>query len=257
MSSFVELFAYREVFLALVWRELKSRYRGSILGYLWTLLHPLLLMTIYSLVFAVYMRIDIPKYPVFVFSGLLPWMWFSSAMLASTTSIIEGGGLIKRTAFPPQILPAVAVTSTLVNFLLALPLLLAFVIGWGLRVSWALLMLPVLILIQYLLTLGLALPLSMVTVRYRDLQHLIASLMTLWFFVTPILYPVSFVPASLRAFVWLNPLAPLMTAFQETLYQGRLPALRELAVVAAVAIAVFMLAVRFCAQRRWRVVEEV
>src|SRR5215470_288025 len=162
-----ELVAYREIVLILIWRDLKTRYRGSVLGFLWTFLNPLLLMIIYSLVFSVYMRVEVRAYPIFLFAGLLPWIWFSSSMLSGASSVVESGSLIKRVPFPPQILPAVSVTAALVNFLL--PLLLVFMAAWRLPIGWSLLLLPLPIAIQYAFTLGLTIMLSMLTVRYRDL----------------------------------------------------------------------------------------
>lgn len=257
MKTLGEILAHREVLWALVLRDLKARYRGSVLGFLWTLLHPLLLMAIYSLVFSVYMRVDIPRYPIFVFAGLLPWMWFSSAILAGTSSIVDGGSLVKRMPFPPQVLPAAAVTATLVNFLLALPVLFAFMIATGLGVTRAVLVLPLIIALQYVLTLGLTILLSMVMVRFRDIHHVVASLLTLWFFLTPVLYPVAFVPESFRAFLWLNPLAPLTVAFQDAIYRGQLPAVQDLAVGAALALAVLTIALAVCGRLRWVLVEHV
>lgn len=257
MSALRELLARRELLGALVWRDLKARYRGSALGFLWTLLNPLLLLTIYSLVFSVYMRVDAPHYPIFVFAGLLPWSWFSSALLAGTTSIVEGGNLIKRVAFPPQVLPAVVVTSTLVNFLLALPLLFVFVLASGLRVGPALLALPLLVAIQYALTLALALMLAMVTVRFRDLQHLVANFLTLWFFLTPVLYPVSYVPEQYRILLALNPMATVVVGYQDVLYRSRWPAPEALAGAAACAVVLAALALMLSDRLRWTLVEQV
>jgi lipopolysaccharide transport system permease protein len=257
MQSLRELLARREVLLVLVRRDLKARYRGSVLGFLWTLLNPLLLMAIYSLVFSVYVRVDIPHYPVFVFAGLLPWLWFSSALVSGASSIVEGGGLIKRVAFPPQILPAVAVTAALANFVLALPLLVGFVIAAGLPVGRALLALPVLIAIQYVFTLALALALGLASVRFRDLQHLLANLLTLWFFVTPVLYPPAFVPEAFRPLLWLNPMARLMAAYQDAIYHARVPAVSDLAQLAAMAVVLAALAFALCDRLRWTVIEQV
>src|SRR5437762_8864804 len=129
-------------------------------------------MIVYSLVFSVYMRVEMRAYPIFLFAGLLPWIWFSSAMLSGAGSIVDSGSLIKRVPFPPHILPAVSVTATLINFVLALPLLVAFIVAWGLPMGWALVTVPLTIAIQYVFTLGLAIVISMLTVRYRDLQQL-------------------------------------------------------------------------------------
>jgi ABC-type polysaccharide/polyol phosphate export permease len=257
MESLKELLVNREVIMALVWRDLKTRYRGSVLGFLWTFLNPLLLMAIYSLVFSVYMRVDIPKYPIFVFAGLLPWLWFSSAVVVGANSIVEGSSLIKRVAFPPQTLPTVTVLATLINFLLALPLLFAFMLLSGLPVKAAVIAVPVTIAIQFVFTLGIALALSMLTVRYRDLQHLLGNLMTLWFFLTPVLYPPAFVPAQLQAFLVLNPMTSLIVSYQDALYHGRLPAPAYLMLAAVVAVATLGVSLVLCGRWRWTLVEEV
>jgi len=255
--AFRELLAYREILLILTWRDLKTRYRGSVLGFLWTFLNPLLLMIIYSLVFSVYMRVEIRAYPIFVFAGLLPWIWFSSAMLGGASSIVESGSLMKRVPFPPQILPAVSVTAALVNFLLALPLLLAFMVAWGFPLGWSLLMLPVTIVIQYVFTLGLTIVLSMLTVRYRDLQQILGNLLTLWFFLTPVLYPTTLVPSQFHGFLMLNPMAILVGSFQDALYGAQVPPLRQLAVVATIAFVIFGGALALSDRLRWGLAEEV
>jgi lipopolysaccharide transport system permease protein len=257
MSSLQELLAAREVLLALVWREVKTRYRGSFLGFLWTLLNPLMFMAIYSLVFTVYLRMDIPAYPVFLFAGLLPWIWFASALVSGATSVIDGSSLIKRVAFSPLILPTVAVTANLVNFLLALPLLFVFMVGFGVPLTWAAVILPVAIAIQYVFTLGLTVILSMVTVRYRDLQHLLANLITLWLFVTPILYPMSMVPPALQAPLLLNPMTAIIGSYQDALYYGRFPSAAMLLLAASGSLALLAAALSIYARWRWVVVEDV
>ena len=257
MRSLKELMTHREVLLALVWRDLKTRYRGSVLGFLWTLLNPLLLMAIYSLVFSVYVRMDIPNYPIFVFAGLLPWTWFSSALLSASTSIVDSGGLVKRVAFPPQILPAVCVTATLVNFLLALPLLWVFVLIARLPLGWGLLAVPLLVAIQFVFTLGLAITVALLSVRFRDLHHLLSNLLTLWFFLTPLIYPVNLVPEGFRPLLRLNPLVPLIVAYQDALYRARMPTLDDVAMLAVAAVVITVLAFALCDRLRWTVVEQV
>jgi homopolymeric O-antigen transport system permease protein len=255
--AFGELLAYREILLILIWRDLKTRYRGSVLGFLWTFLNPLLLMIIYSLVFSVYMRVEIHAYPIFVFAGLLPWIWFSSAMLSGASSIVDSGTLIKRVPFPPQILPAVSVTAALVNFVLAVPLLLVFMVVWGLPIGWSLLMLPLSIAIQYVFTLGLTIVLSMLTVRYRDLQQLLANVLTLWFFLTPVLYPTTMVPAQFRGLLLLNPMAVLVGSFQDALYGAQIPSLWALGLVAVLALVVLGVALAVSDRMRWGLAEEI
>ena len=257
VTSLAELVANRQVLWALVWRDLKARYRGSVLGFLWTFLNPLLLMAIYSLVFSVYMRVDLPHYPIFVFAGLLPWMWFSTAIASGAGAVVEGASLIKRVAFPPHVLPAVTVLATLVNFLLGLPLLLAFMLGFGVPIRMAVLAVPLIIAIQLVFTASVATIMSLLNVRYRDLQHLLASAMTLWFFVTPVLYPTSLVPPSFQPLLILNPMTSIVLAYQDALYHGRFPSLEHLALAAAFALVALIAAMTLCTRWRWTLVEEV
>ena len=252
-----ELIVYRHVVTALVWRDLKARYRGSVFGFLWTFLNPVLLMAIYSLVFAVYMRVQIPAYPSFVFAGLLPWTWFSSAMLRGSNAIVESGDLMKKVYFPPQILPTVVVISTLVNFLLSLPLLLGFLLFSGVGFYWTLLTVPVLIGIQFLLTFALALGGAVLSARYRDVYHLLASVLTLWSFLTPVLYPADWVPQRLRAVLLLNPMAPITLAFQDAFYYHRWLDVPTLGTVVIFALAILAGSLWLLERWRWILVEEV
>ena len=214
---------HRELIGILVAKNLKLRYRGSLLGFCWTLLNPLFLMLVYTLVFSVYFRLDIEHYPAFLFAGLLPWIWFSSSLQQGVTCILEGAGLVTRSRFPAEVLPIVVLTSNTVNFVLTLPLLVGFLLAFHIKLGSALLLLPLLIALQYLLTLGPVLILAAANVHFRDLQHIIVHLLTVAQFLTPIFYPASFIPASLRPWAFLNPLAVLISAFQDVLYGNRIP----------------------------------
>ena len=218
------LYAHRELIGVLVAKQLKLRYRGSVLGFLWTLVNPLVQMLVYTLVFEVYFRVALDKYPVFLFSGLLPWIWFASSVQQGVTSILDGAGLVTRSQFPAEVLPIVALTSNTVNFLLTLPLLLVFVVAFGARLGPALLTLPLLIALEYLLTLGPVLILAALDVHFRDLQHIILHVLAVLQFLTPVFYPVSVIPAPFRAWVFVNPLAVLISSFHDVLYFNRFPA---------------------------------
>jgi homopolymeric O-antigen transport system permease protein len=217
------LYRYRELIGVLVAKQLKLRYRGSVLGFLWTLLNPLLLMLVYTLVFSVYLRIEMENYPAFLFSGLLPWMWLSSSLQQGVTSILDSTGLVTRSQFPAEVLPVVTLTANTVNFLFTLPLLFAFLLAFRVSLGSPLLLLPALVAIQYLLALGLVLIVSAVNIYFRDLQHIIGHLLTAFQFLTPVFYPLSLVPESLRPWALMNPLAILVTAFQDVLYFNRVP----------------------------------
>ncbi len=217
-----ELYRYRALIQTLVSRELKARYRGSVLGFLWSLLNPLLLMLVYWLVFSVYMRNPMEHYHVFLFCGLLPWIWFSSSLLEGCNSIISGASLVKKVLFPAEVLPVVAILSNLIHFFLALPILIGFLLLSGVLPGWNLIFFPCVIVIQLLFTLSLVLLLSALSVHYRDIQQILGNLITLWFFMSPVIYPVFQIPDKARKFVMIlkcNPITHLMVAYQRMFLQ--------------------------------------
>ena len=218
-----EVFRYRSLVNSLILRELKARYRGSVLGFLWTFLNPLLLLAVYALVFNVYFRIQMEHYAGFMFTGLLPWIWFSSSLMEGTNAITSGGSLITKVLFPGQLLPLVKVGSNLMNFLLSLPILFVFLGFMGIFPGWALCWLPLLLLMHFAFIAGLVLGLATLNVFLRDIQHILANLLTLWFFLTPILYPLSQVPGPFKKFVLLNPAALFTLGYQDIFFYRRSP----------------------------------
>lgn len=199
-------------------------------------MNPLLLMAVYALVFSVYMRMQMENYVVFLFAGLLPWLWFSSSLGQGVTSIISGGSLVTKVMFPPQVLPAVSVLSNLVNFLLTVPLMLVFNAIYRVPLGLPLLLLPLVVIVQLLFTQGLVLFLSSLNVHFRDLQYLVANVLTFWFFFTPIIYPVSFIPEKYRFLSMMNPVALLSQAYQNIFYSNVFPNLDGLCYVGVFSI---------------------
>jgi lipopolysaccharide transport system permease protein len=218
-----DLVRYRSLVNSLVVRELKARYRGSFLGFLWTFLNPLLLLGVYALVFNIYLRIRIEHYAGFMFVGLLPWIWFSSSLLEGTLSITAGGSLVTKVLFPGQVLPMVKILANLLNYLLSLPVLFGFLWAMGIMPGWPLLWLPILIGLHLLFIVGLVLILATINVFFRDVQHILANLLTLWFFLTPILYPLSQVPPPFNKWVLVNPMAQISLAYQDIFFYNRNP----------------------------------
>lgn len=257
LTVFHELFAYRALIWSLVVRDLKARYRGSVLGFLWTFLNPLLLMATYTLVFSVYIRIEMEKYTAFLLTGLLPWIWFSSSLLMGATSVVEGGSLLKKVFFPPQVLPTVTVLANTVNFLLSLPFLFLFLLLFHVKVGWTSLALIPTMAVQLVFTLGLVLIVSALTVPYRDLAHLLSNLLTFWFFLSPIIYPATRVPEPFRFVIALNPLAALIIAYQDALFYNKPPSWEALGGTALVAAVVFLLGIRIFDRFKGSFAEEV
>ena len=235
LSNLRQLFRYRGLIQILVARELKARYRGSVLGFFWSFVNPLLLLLVYSLVFTVIiprgelMGDDIDHYAVFLFCGLLPWTWFASSLTDGANALILNGNLIKKVMFPAEILPVVSVLSNMVHFLFGLPILLAFLVFYSIRPGLTeLVWFPLVLAVQFILTLGLAMVLASLTVHFRDIKDLLANLLTLWFFATPIIYPMSLIegrgpsvlglPPLGKVLMDLNPFAHLAISYQEILF---------------------------------------
>ena len=222
LANLKQLVGYRGLIQSLVARDLKARYRGSVLGFLWSFVNPLLLLSVYSFVFTVVMpsRVEgLEPYSLFMFCGLLPWTWFTSSLLESATVLVSGGNLIRKVLFPAEVLPIVTVLAAFVHFCLGLLIVVGGIAYYQIDVSLAeLVWLPVIVLVQLILTLALALLISVITVHFRDMRDLLGNLITLWFFATPILYPLSKVPERMQPVMKLNPFTHLARAYQEVLF---------------------------------------
>lgn len=236
VQALKDVFRYRMLVATLVGRELKARYRGSFLGFVWTLLNPLLLMGVYALVFRYYMRFDVDNYAVFLLCGILPWTYFSTSLNEGVNSVLSGGSLITKSLFPPHILPSASVIAQLVNYLLSLPILVLFLVIYGISPGPALVALPFVLALQTVFTWGLVLILAALNVHYRDVQHVLGNVLLLWFFLSPILYPVSRIPESLRFVQYLNPMGLAIEAYHAMFLFGRLPDWRSMALLAAFTI---------------------
>ena len=250
LHSLRQLLRHRALVQSLVARELKARYRGSTLGLLWSFINPLLLLSIYTFVFTTVMPgarsagIEAGGVPfsLFLFCGLLPWTWFSASLLESSNSLIAGGNLIRKVLFPAEVLPIVSVFAGLVHFCLGLPILAAFFVYYRVPVPLTdLVWFPLIVLEQLLLTLGFALMVSALTVHFRDLRDLLTNGLTLAFFLTPIIYPLSQAPAWARPFLNLNPFTTLAVSYQEVLaIPGPFLGWPRLLIFAVVSVVVFV-----------------
>lgn len=233
MSELATLYRHRQLIAALTARDLKARYRGSLLGYFWSLANPLLLLAVYTLVFTKFFPQQVVSpYPLFLFAGILPWTFFAAATLESTTSISSNAGLIKKVMFPAEALPLVVVLSHLVHFALAIPILLTaigiFALMGKFTLSSTMLLAPVLMLLQTMFIAGIAMTVSSASVLFRDLRDIVANLMQLGFFVTPIIYLIDNVQSrTLRALLRVNPMTPFVVAYQDIFFFGRLPNLSD------------------------------
>jgi lipopolysaccharide transport system permease protein len=222
LRNLAGLVRYRGLIQSLVARELKARYRGSVLGFFWSFINPLTLLLIYTFVFK-YVMPAAPQgtdpYPLFMFCGLLPWTWFASSLMESSGVLISGGNLIKKVLFPAEVLPIVTVTANMIHFFLALPILGVFLIWFRAPLTpLELACFPVVVAVQLIFTLGCALILAALTVHFRDIRDILSNILTLWFFATPIIYSYQFAPVLARRFMNLNPFAHLAISYQEILF---------------------------------------
>ena len=225
---------FRGLLATLTQRELQARYRGSALGFLWSLVNPLLLTGVYSLVFGWILapgkgHVSIEPYALFLISGLFPWLWASTALLEGTVSLAANAGLIRKAVFPVELPPLVSVFANLAHFLFALPILaIALAVGRGLGFpvgGWGALLLPLVVLLQLPMLAGAALALASLNVLFKDVRDITTNLVTVLFFLAPIIYPLSAVsqPLVVKA-VRLNPFTPFTEAYQAVLFFGVAPA---------------------------------
>lgn len=252
-----ELWAYREMFQGLVARELRARYRGSALGFAWSLLNPLLMMAVYSVVFAHVMRVQVPHYGPFLLAGLLPWSAFATGVAQAAGAVTGNAALVKKVRFPQEILPLVAVTTNLAHYLLAVPVLLGFLLWEGVVPGLALLWLPVVLACQLVFTAGLGLFVATMNVFFRDVEQLLGPLLMAWFYLTPVVYPLGFLPERYQGWVALNPLAGLMAAYQAIFLENRAPALGGLGYALGAGLALLLVGWTAFGARRYDFAEVV
>jgi homopolymeric O-antigen transport system permease protein len=215
-----DLWVYRELLYFLAWRDIKVRYRQTLLGASWAIIQPLFTMLLFTLFFGKLAKIpsDGIPYPIFAYAGLLPWTFFSNAVGGSGNSLVGSAHLITKVYFPRMIIPAAAVTAGLVDFWIALVILIALMFYYGVALSWALAMFPLLLLLTTLLAVGFGMWISALNVKYRDIRHALPFMMQLWLFASPVIYPSSLMPEKWRWVLRLNPLTGIIEGFRSSLF---------------------------------------
>jgi ABC-type polysaccharide/polyol phosphate export permease len=252
IANLRQLFRYRVLIQSLVGRELKARYRGTVLGFFWSFFNPFLLMVVYTAVFGLILQ---PKdlnfmskpllYALYLFTGLLPWQWFVASTLESSTVLMTNGNLLKKILFPAEVLPIVTVTANLVHFLFGLPILFILIPLFGWHFSAYMLFLPVVIFVQYVYCLGFSLLISALTVHFRDIRDILGNLMTLWFFSTPVIYTMNLPQIqnspTLRTLLNLNPMTHIIGGYHSALYYGELLHWKKLGLTFLVSLVFFVI----------------
>lgn len=218
------IYDYRHMIVSLVHRDLRARYQGSLLGFLWTFVNPLFQLIIYTIVFSTFMKMGIPKFYMFLFVALIPWLFFSACLIQGASCIVDNKELVKKMYFPRIVLPLSCVISQFVNMLFSFVVIFAVlaVTRFGFN-FYALLFLPLVLLTEFVLALGIALLASSCTVYFRDLQHILNLLAMGWMYLTPIVYPISIVPEKYMPLLRLNPMLPIISAYRNILYDKQPP----------------------------------
>ena len=248
---------YRDLVVNVVRRDLQVRYKGSTLGFAWSLAHPLVMAAVYTLAFRYVIRVGIPNFPLFLLAGLMPWMFLSSSLNIATASIVDNGALVRKVAFPRALLPLSAVASQFVQFVTMYGVIVPVALALGVGVSWAWLALLPMMALQLLFVAGLGLGLSTAYVYFRDTRHLVEVFLQVWFWLTPIVYAPSFVPERFRGFLRLNPMTPFVTSYQTIVLEHRLPPSSDLLLSLVLAVFVVLAGLQVFARHEARFAERV
>lgn len=234
-------FPYWDLTSELVQRELRVRYRRSLIGFAWTMLQPMLMMGVMHIAFSTIFRFNVDNYPVYVLAGLLFWNFFSQSIISSMNSLRANAGLIQKLPVPKSVFPLAVVISGVINLLLALLPLLVLLVATGHPLRPAMLFLPVSILIAALFTLGAGLLLAPLAVFFHDVVELVGVILQTVLFLTPIMYPMAIVPERWHWIIRFNPVRSILEVFRDPIYYGKIPPMSHLSVAALLAVTLFAL----------------
>lgn len=258
MNIFKELYQYRELLKTNVKKEIRGKYKASFLGVLWSFINPLLQVLVYAIVFPYIMKNQPDNYLVFLICGIIPWTWFITSISGGSGCITNNSNLIKKVYFPREILPISVVTSGMVNFLISCIIIAIFVIFGGLGLTWHLVFLPFIVLVQYIISLALAFVVSAINVYIRDTEYALAFILNLLFYATPVLY--SYEMFSGSKLIWLfkiNPMAHLINAYRDIFYVHRIPEISNLFILLLIGIILLIICYKFFKKLERRFAEEL
>ena len=245
VETIKEIWAYRSMIQSFVHKELRGRYKASVLGFLWTFIVPLCQLLVYTVVFSVIMRSTVEKFYLYLFVALIPWNFFSGCLTGGSGCVLQQQSLVNKIFFPREVIPVSYVTGSFVNMLYCEIVVILVCLFSGVRFSFpGLCCLPLVMIVEYFFALGVTLIVSAVDVYFRDLEHILGILSMAWMFLTPIMYDLSMVPENLRPFFNLNPMTVIVTAYRDILYWGSVPELKTLAIAGGVAILFLLLGFR-------------
>ncbi|KHL92659.1 ABC transporter [Paenibacillus sp. IHB B 3415] len=235
-----EIFNYRQMLESMVLTDLRTRYKGSFLGFFWTLLNPLLMLAVYSMIFKYVVRISLDNYTSYLFIGIITWNLLSQSLTSGASSIIRNASLVKKIYFPKEILPLAVVIGGIINFLLSLIVLFPVLIISRIELGWSLLLVPVILLVYSIFTLALTTLVSCLNVYFRDLEHIIGVVIMAWFYLTPIVFTADMIPEALQTVFRLNPMTTIMGSFHDVFFFNKTPDLFSLGSIAIISIILLM-----------------
>ncbi len=239
LKEYVE---HNELLLNLIAKELKLKYKNSMLGFLWSFINPFILMAVYTFIFGVVFKSrGIANYPIFLLVGLLPWNFLALSLSSSVASIIGNASLVKKVYFPREFLVISVVAANLVTFMLELVVLFAFLLLYGYRFYYFIPVLMLAIALESILVSGLCLFFASANVYFRDIQQLLSVILLLWFFATPIVYKLEMVPSKLQFFLKLNPMTYIILLYREALFSNFIPSLMVTSIAFTSSVAIFVM----------------
>ena len=257
MKFFKSLYEYRELLKTSIKKDVRGKYKNSVLGILWSFLNPLLQIAVYALVFPLIMKNNLPNYTVFLCCGLIPWSFFATAISRTSFTMVENGNIIKKVFFPREILPLSVVTSEAVNFAISTVIILAFVLGYGMGLSKFIIFYPIILIVQYIFLIGISFIVSSVTVYFRDLQHFIGIALQLLFYATPIVYAPNAIPEEFQWIIQYNPMTYVINGYRDIFYYKQMPDLSSLGSVLIIGIIVCLVGYFIFSKLQRRFAEEL
>lgn len=241
MNVFKELYKYRELLKTNVKKDIRGKYKASFLGVLWSFVNPLLSVLVYAIVFPYIMRVQTENYLVFLICAIIPYNWFTTVVSQSSGIFVYSSNIIKKVYFPREILPISVVTSGLINFLISCLIILLFVLISGIGISWHLIFLPLIMLVQYIFSLAIVLVLSAINVYIRDIEYIVGFILQMLFYVTPVLYTTDMFSGWITWIFKLNPMAHVINAYRDIFYVHAIPQVNNLLILLVLSIVLLVI----------------
>ncbi len=254
VKEIISIYKYRELLYQLTLREIKSRYKQSILGYFWVIFNPLAQMIVMSYAFSIILKVptnatsNIP-YSVFLFTALLPWNLFANSLTSASNSLVTNSGLLTKIYFPRTILPISTILAKIVDFLFASLIYIIYMLWYQIPINFNVLWIIPIFFIQLIFTTGLSLFLSATNLLYRDIQYLLGLILTLWIYITPVFYPADLIPAKARFIFQFNPMAVIINAYRQVILAGGNPNFTSLWIALVVSVTTLILALAYFKQQ--------